>query len=62
MAINAIKCSSMKVSLSTLFANFGFYILNNVESALQPVLALNLLLSGFTTAEFTNHRFSNENP
>ena len=58
IAVNVIKGSGMKVPLSTLFTDFRFHVFDNVELALQPMLAFDLLFLSFTTTEFTNHKFS----
>ena len=57
IAVNVIKGSGMKVPLSTLFTDFRFHVFDNVELALQPMLAFDLLFLSFTTTEFTNHKF-----
>lgn len=58
IAINSIKSSGVKVTLTALSAYFRFYVLNDVKVASHPMLAFDFLFAGVTTAKLANRRSS----
>lgn len=54
-AVYGIEGLGMKITLPTLAANFCFNVLDEIQSAMKPVLFTDLLLGGFPSTEFTDH-------
>lgn len=55
ITIDLVKGNGVKVTLSAFLANFCLYTFNDVKTTSQPMLFLDLLFPGFTTAKLTNH-------
>lgn len=55
MTIKRIQDGSVKITFSTLLTNFRLYILDNIKTALQPMLFFDPLFPRLAAAKFTDH-------
>ena len=54
-SVNGIKCLRVVIALPAFNANLGFHVLDEIQSAVKPVLFADLFLAGHSATKLAGH-------